>query len=265
MNLDLHKEFYFFEWGRKEQLAGAANLPVALLSVLAGGLFYLLQSFPYACDIASAVFVALAAGSLTAQVAGITYVIRALHDYWYQQAPASEKLQAYFDDLKGWHQALGNPPEEAQRDFDKFLQDRLAEATTANIANNASTAGALYSSRRSIVFALVLSGLSLAPYFWQTLRRDPPASAVKIEGPVNVRTEETHPMAQDNSPSQPQQGQTPPSSSQPQQPVAVTPAAPPKPVPPPNMEVRNSGEMREKAVAPPPKERTQSGGAREKK
>jgi len=247
MNLELHKELYFFEWSRKEQLAAAANLPVALQTILAGGLFYLLQSFPFRFDFTSAAFVALGVGNLASQVAGVVFVVRSLQDYWYQQVPPSDRLQMYYEDLKEWHEALGRSAEQCQRDFDEYLQSRLAEATAANLANNTRTAGALYNGRRAIVFALVFAGLSLGPYFWQSLRQERPVSAVKIEGPVHVRTEEDHPMEQGSIPQgQPQQSQTPQHAPQQQKPAATIPSVPPKPVGPPNVEVRNSGETREK-------------------
>ena len=69
LNLGLHKELYLFEWTRKEQLESSANLPVALLTVLAGGVLFLVQTFPYAGNLSTTVFSVLATGSGVFQIA----------------------------------------------------------------------------------------------------------------------------------------------------------------------------------------------------
>ena len=106
LNLGLHREQYLFEWTRKEQLESSANLLVALLTVLAGGVLFLVQTFPYAGNLSTTVFSVLATGSGVFQIAGIYFLIRSLHGNWYEQIPSSDKLQAYFEELEGYHEAL---------------------------------------------------------------------------------------------------------------------------------------------------------------
>ena len=240
LNLDLHKELYFFEWNRKEQLASAANLPVALLTVLAGGVLFLVQSFPYSADLATALFITLAAGSAASQVCGVYFLIRSLYGYWYEQIPAPDKLQGYFEELAQYHESVRSEDDEIQRDFDSYLQQRLAEATVANRENNTRTAGALHKATGSIVFALVFAGLSFVPYLPASLNREQPTPKVQIEGPVNLRSEATH-VPENN----PQGGQS--QQSQSQQDSQQQPASPPpKPQGPANEQVRKGGETREK-------------------
>ena len=169
MNLDLHKELYFFEWERKEQLAGSANLPVVILTVLAGGVLYLVQAFPYEKGWIGTGFVLLAGASLVAQAFAICYLIRSLHGCWYEQIPSSDKLQSYFQELKKYHAEIKSSEGEVQRDFDDYLQGRLAEATVANRRNNTQTAGALHHATRSIIFALIFAAASFFPFLAASL------------------------------------------------------------------------------------------------
>lgn len=239
MNFDLHKELYFFEWTRKEQLAASANLPVAILAALAGGVLILIQRFPYGVDLATIVFVLLSLSSAVAWVAGVRFIVRSLRNDWYEQLPSSDKLQQYYEVLLQHYTALGipEPKKPTHRDFDKYLQLRLAEATTANRTNNTRTAGALYRAIGSIVFALVFAGLSLFPYLAKTLIYESDTPAVRIEGAVEFQMEGSMPD-QNDPPSQPQ----PP----PQQPPPQPASPPPTPQGPPNEEVRKDGETREK-------------------
>ena len=237
MNLKLHKELYFFEWNRKEQLALSANLPVGLLTVIAGGILFLVQSFPYGSDLASIVFLLFASSSTIFLIAGIYFLIRSLHGYWYEQIPPPDRLQAYFDELNQYHAALKHASEEAQQDFDEYLQKRLAEAAAVNRANNTRTAGALHNTTRSIIFAVVFSGLSFVPYLAKSLDLPPKTATVRIKGPVIFQSE----AHMHNSNEQDQSGQSQ-QQPQPQQPESE----PPKPQGPPNEQVRKDGETREK-------------------
>lgn len=235
LNLSLHKELYFSEWERKEKLASSANLPVALLTVLAGGVVFLIQTFPYAGNLAMVLFVVLAGSSAASQMAGIYFLVRSLYGYWYEQIPSPEKLQAYFVELKQYHESLGNTAEQAQQDFDEYLQARLAEATAANRANNTRTAGALHKATGSIVFALIFAGLSFVPYLAESLNREQRTPMIRIEGPVEIRSEAHMP---DENPKSQEQPQPKPQ----QEPLSP----PPKPQGPANEQVRKSGETREK-------------------
>jgi hypothetical protein len=184
VNLELHKELYFFEWTRKEQLASAVNLPQTLLTVIAGGMFYLLQSFPYTLNYASAAFVLLGGLSLFSQLAALTFLFRSVLGYWYEQLPASDKLQEFFEELKQWHTAQGHTLEGCQQDFNEYLQGKLAEATAANLAVNTKVAAYLDKATRSLLFAFIFAGLSLIPYLPEFMAEEPKAASVAIEGPV---------------------------------------------------------------------------------
>lgn len=233
MNLDLHKELYFFEWNRKEHLASSANLPVVILTVISGGVLFLVRTFPYSANLVTIIFVLLAAATISAQVAAIYFLIRSLHGYWYEQVPSSDKLQTYFNELRGYHQGLGSPPEEAQKDFDEYLQARFAEATVANRGNNTQTAGALHQATGSIIVALIFGAVSFFPYLAESLARERHTPAAEIEG---VPKPEAFMPEENQEQSSPQQPQQQPAESQ----------QPPKPEGPPNELVRKDGETREK-------------------
>lgn len=126
------------------------------------------------------------------------FVFRSLSGYWYQQIPSSDKLQKYFEDLNRYHTALGHTGQEAQTEFDVFLQERLAEATLANRKNNTRTGQALEKAMRFIVFALALAGVSFIPYLASDLGRREIPPHMQIEGPVHIEsaTSMTHPDQQ---------------------------------------------------------------------
>ncbi len=226
MNLDLHKELYFFEWGRKEQLSAAANLPVALLTGLAGGMFYLLQSFPYERDAVSVAFGVAGGLSVLSLLAAIGFLFQSVLRYKYQQLPPSDQLQEHFEKLKDWHDQYGTEAD-CKQDFEQYLQDRLGEANAANMAANTKVADALVNATRALLFALVFAALSLLPYFPSALEQKSQPSAMKIEGPVRIESEAPR-MAQEKQ-GPPPQGQTPQGQPQP----TATPATP-KPTGPPN-------------------------------
>lgn len=236
MNLSLHKELYFFEWERKEKLESSANLPVALLTALASGVLLLFRTFPYNSDLSTVLFIALAGCSTASLVVSVFFLVRSLYGFWYEQIPSSDKLQAYFEELKKYHASLNNSPALAQADFDEYLQARLAEATAANRANNTCTAGALHKATGSIVFSLIFAGVSFIPYISESLNSSPHTTSVCVK-----ETVDTQPEVKMSNQGQQNQGQSQPKPQQ-QEPATQ----PPKPQGPPNEQVRKGGDTREK-------------------
>ena len=154
-------------------------------------MLFLIRAFPYGeSTITTTFFVLFAGASIVAQVTAVYFLIRSLQGYWYEQIPSSDKLQAYFHELQRFRENRGASPEQAQKDFDEYMQERLAEATATNRANNTKTAGALHYTVKCIVFALVFSALSFVPYFAQTFAGGPehsPASAAPLGGANDQR------------------------------------------------------------------------------
>ena len=165
MQLDLLKELYFHEWERKQQLATAASLPVVILTGLGSGSLFLVRTFRYGNDLATVLFVALAAASIAFQAMAIYRVIRSLRGYWYQRLPDTQGLRKHFKTLTEYHAAVGSPSDSARQQFDEELGERLAEATDANRENNRRTAGSLEKATNAIVGAVIFAALSFVPHF----------------------------------------------------------------------------------------------------
>lgn len=233
MNLSLHKEFYFFEWERKEKLASSANLPVALLTALAGGVLFLFRTFPYDYNLSMILFIVFSSSAAACLVIGVYFLVRSLYGFWYEQIPSPDKLQVYFEELKNYHASINNSPELAQLDFEEYLEARLAEATAANRANNTRTAGALHKANGSIVFALIFAGMSVVPYLTESIN-------VARTTAANINIQREAQMPNQNQEKQ-EQGQWQPKHQE-QEPAKQ----PPKPEGPPNEQVRKGGETREK-------------------
>ena len=216
LRLDFYKELYFFEWTRKEQLASATNLPVGILAALVAGLLFLVQSFPYRSGTTAVLFVLCTALSATAQALAAFFIVRALLGYWYQQLADSQDLRAYHRQLVSWHQVVGGSRDEADRDFDLFLEERLTEATDANRRNNTRIGDALDNATRAIVGALLFAALSVAPYLAATLE-----SSSTISSEVAM-----------------------PQGSEPRPQPTTQPQPPPRPQGPANQQVRKGGGRR---------------------
>jgi hypothetical protein len=236
LNLSLHKELYFFEWQRKEKLESSANLPVALLTALAGGTLFLFRTFTYSGNLSTVLFLVLAGGGVASLVTGMYFLVRSLYGFWYEQIPSPDKLQAYFEELLQYHASTNGSDESAQRDFDEYLQTRLAEATAVNRSNNTRTAGALHKASGSIVFALIFAGISFLPYVAESFGGSVCTAKIQNQTVLKIPSETQMADHQQQTPEQPQQ--------RPQQQQPVT--QPPKPQGPPNEQVRKGGETREK-------------------
>lgn len=164
MKLDLHKDFYFFEWSRKDQLTNNAGLPIAILTVLIGGVFFLCSNFPYRQDWLTYCFIVLAAVVSVAIATSIVFRNRALQGKWYEQIPSPKDLNQYYAELTTYFKRTGRPVEDVEQEFQQFLRERMAEATTRNRENYAATATSLYHAMTAIIAATVFAGLTATLY-----------------------------------------------------------------------------------------------------
>jgi hypothetical protein len=222
--LDLLKELYFFEWARREQVVGSANVPIAIQTALAAGTFYLLRTFHYDSDECQLAFVALVALSVIAQARAVCFIARAMHGYWYKQIADSDEIRSYWNGLQEYYRAAPDADGSMDADFDTYLEQTFSEATDRNRQNNARMGDAVHQATASLIAALVLLASASAPYMVNALSFTPTPARVQLVGQCNTSAEGERAMSGKES-----------------KPAPPPPPPPAKPTPPPTQEVRKGG------------------------
>jgi hypothetical protein len=165
MDLNLCKEFYFFEIKRNEEMGGRLNLPFTVLSILGGIVAYIVQNFYFEMGWLSVIFglfIFLATGSI---IISIYYLIRSYHGYIYEYLPTVFDLNEYHTSLKNYYRG-DTFDEKIKEEFSSFLKDNLIKATLKNTWNNDKKSAFFHDANKFLICAFILTLLGSIVYFY---------------------------------------------------------------------------------------------------
>lgn len=222
MDPNIYKEHYEFEWSHRSHLTSALNIPIAVSTVLGGAEVVLLQKFPYAKDIPTSLFLFFSVCSVISLITAIVYLFKAVHGYRYQRVPTPFKIKKHYDDLISWWGRNGGTEENAKDDLKSYINQRMGEAIEINATNNKNKSAYIHKSNGALIFSLIFLAICSIPFLVKMVNE--PQKTVKVEI-VNFATQNIQEaIMQDD--------------DKIQQPINVVPDNDPKPVGPPNEEIK---------------------------
>lgn len=186
MDLELLKEFYFFELERKQQLESSLVFPVAVLTALGGVVFSLAGSFRYGHNLKTYVFVPTLAGAIISVLWVVYYLVRATHRFTYELVPSASVLLSFYEDSTAYYRSIG-AEFKADQDFEAEMKNAFARATSKNHLNNISKAGFLYRAHMGLVAVAIFSGLSGIAYFADAITRPHPVHKIELVNAAHGR------------------------------------------------------------------------------
>jgi hypothetical protein len=162
MNVERYKEFYEHEWQRHEHLQSAINIPISVVTLLAGGLVLMGKSFESEARALQWPFwVAMATAGVLVSVA-VYLLIRSIHGYRYDRMPFASELAAHYTALVEYYRREGKPGLSDQA-FDEKLARWYIAVTDHNAVNNVRRGEYLYKANRLLVYALCATASAAVP------------------------------------------------------------------------------------------------------
>lgn len=171
---------------------------------------FLIRGFEYAGGLRTISFLALIAVSAVVQLIAAWCIIRSYYGYWYERIPATRVLLKYKSDLIKYYEQTGRTAKEAEKNFESYYVERLAEAADTNRDNNLKAGDALHNATRSLIGALIVLALSAVPFVYETRGSFGSTTSVTLADPVHVVLLENSaiPNEQDQTQNNSQGGQT---------------------------------------------------------
>lgn len=159
MHTELFRKQYDFELEQRTALTSATNIPIVAITVVSSAASAALLDFQYAWSASSYAFMLFIAVALVAVCFSVYSVFRSFWNYEYQKLSSPTRLRQYFRDLLDWHVARGAGADAAFRlakeDFQDFVDERLAEASSWNGQNNLARGNFLHRATAAVAFAVV--------------------------------------------------------------------------------------------------------------
>jgi len=179
MKQQLIKELYEYELARKEEIASRGNLLVTGLTLVAGVLGYLTQSYHYSLDFSTCAFLVLITPAFAFYAIAIYCLVNFYKAYKYQVLETPQKLLEHEKELVQYCKEYPSLDTSAERLFDEYLNKIYVECTDTNSRCNDSKAAYQAKAVSILIWALIFSCLASIPYFIQSVSM--PKSPQRIE------------------------------------------------------------------------------------
>jgi hypothetical protein len=149
MNIDLYKEFYFFEINRKNELNNAINIPVLILSVIVSIHFFL---FSQKMNCSILIFgKVLAVFTFISMIYSVYFLLKSFSNfhklYEYREMPLMTEVYLYEKGV------------DKKETFEMFLIEEFSECTTHNFEINKTRTEDLAKAKRGIFYGILLTFL----------------------------------------------------------------------------------------------------------
>jgi hypothetical protein len=89
------------------------------------------------------------------------------------------KLKSFYDDLLEWWERHNGSVEHAKNDLNDFINIRMAEAVEINSKNNINKSAYIYKSNVALIISLIFIALCLIPYLTKT--KNISSNIIKVE------------------------------------------------------------------------------------
>lgn len=167
-NFELFKELYHKENERRNEVQNALNIPIAIISALSTGVYFLLTNFDYKLnETISYIFIIICFLAACFILLSIYYLVRAFSDltkgYEYTGLPYPQELYNWEIELTKYYTQYGSI-EEAQSEFKKKITEKLVKNTDHNMFVNDKKYGYIYNSKKFLIFGMVTILIAMLPF-----------------------------------------------------------------------------------------------------
>lgn len=172
-NLEFYKDLYYKEIERREQFSNKLNFPLAILTLVFGGLFYTIQNNDLIkIEWLHILFFILSCATFLLLLIHIVVLFRSSFGYKYAYVPSPELIKEHETSLKNYHMQYNkeaeNIPELIEADLKTYLIETYVKMTKVNVGENDRKAGWFRIGSYFIiayVTALLLTFICFAPSF----------------------------------------------------------------------------------------------------
>lgn len=212
-----YQQLYEAEFQRRDHLQSAVGTPLSVLVLVGTGLVLLAQKFRTDERLLQVVFWSSYTAALVAFVVTVYMLIRSFHGYVYRRIPYPSQILAYHEELKAHHTAAGKPGL-AEEEFDIYLRGQYIEAGDRNSVLNVNRTAYLNLGNRALILCLCALVVCAVPYVIAVRQAKPEPQLFQF-----VNGSRTMPDREKPSPA----------------PGVI----PPKPLPPPNIDIRTGAKL----------------------
>lgn len=192
--LNFYKELYFKENERRQDVNSALNIPLAVITALSSGTYFLITSFDYIIEsFLSIIFILLMIFTGISLLISIYFLIRAFSDfskgYEYSGIPYVNELYDWHQELEDYSKRYDLADDFTDENFEKFLLKNLVKHTAHNMYVNDKKLKNIYLSKKFLIVSLVLIFISLVPFGYNFFSKEKKIHHIEV---ISNSPEDTH-------------------------------------------------------------------------
>jgi len=170
-HFEFYKELYHKENERRQEILSSLNIPIAVITALATGIYYFITTFEYNTEpFLKGFFILLISFSLLSLLLSIYYLIRAFSNftkgYEYTGIPYVKELFNWYKELEDYYGSTNK----SKKHFESFLIENMVKHIDHNMYVNDKKHGYIYKSKKFLVISLVFSFIVFVPYGYNYFR-----------------------------------------------------------------------------------------------
>lgn len=181
MNYEFVRKQYENEHERQDKIVNGLSVPIGVLTGLGGLVGILVQGFSNQIVWLNWTFYVLIGLDGIAFGAALYFVIRCYFGQTYEYLPRLKELDDYYVGLVAYYVGNGQTEEDAKREFDRYIEQKMVQAETRNGRSNDEKMAFRYRGNWSIVAVLLLTVISGIPYSLDVNLRKEKVPQVHIE------------------------------------------------------------------------------------
>lgn len=152
-----YKELYLFELQRRSDLTNSLSIPIGIVSIIAGAVFYIIRqiSYPFSgLELPEVIFVSVSTAFL---LVSIYLLFRSYFNYAYGYIPTAQQLEDWRISLTEYYKrnSCANPKSQADTDLTEFLSSKFAKHAHRNTINNDRKSTYLHNANLFIILSLI--------------------------------------------------------------------------------------------------------------
>lgn len=94
----------------------------------------------------------------------IYFLVRSYHGHVYRFLPFALEIRSYRDDLRHWYATYGGGSDEAEKEFEEYLERLNAEAADHNARINLEKSEYLFRANTWLVYCVILTVAAFVPF-----------------------------------------------------------------------------------------------------
>jgi hypothetical protein len=182
---EFYKDLYFKELERSDQILNLFNIPMTLLTILSSGCFYFITNFDYSvgkCQ--TAFFLAFITGIILCLIYAMYFLIVAYggfsKSYEYNGLSDPHALNIWKKELETYYEKYFQDKAKAEVQFQDFIRESMFEITQHNMEVNDEKHRLIYRSKKSLVYALILSLITLVPFGYNYFNKEEKIQKIEL-------------------------------------------------------------------------------------